>query len=188
MRSQYDPDGRRLPIKLDTTTNGEFAPIPLEPVHHAARARAFEDATRSAKRTSQPRRKFLVSACGAATTLLAFNAAYATQGRRAGFYDLPAEAALDNQLARSALDRNDFIFDVQGHFVNPTGAWTKDLPPGATPLKFPSTAACAGEPGLGYLKCIGSDAFVKDVFLDSDTDLIVLSFVPSTLKGEPLAI
>ncbi len=34
MRYRNDPDGTRLPIKLDTTTNGEFAPIPLAPVHH----------------------------------------------------------------------------------------------------------------------------------------------------------
>jgi len=25
-----DPEGSRLPVKLDTTTNGEFAPVPLE--------------------------------------------------------------------------------------------------------------------------------------------------------------
>src|SRR5205085_1962918 len=41
---------------------------------------------------------------------------------------------------------------------------------------------------LAYLRCIGSDAFVKDVFLDSDTDLCVLSFVPSTRQDEPLTI
>jgi len=35
MRYLNDPDGTRLPVKLDTTTNGEFAPIPLEPVHHS---------------------------------------------------------------------------------------------------------------------------------------------------------
>ena len=29
---------------------------------------------------------------------------------------------------------------------------------------------------------------MKDVFLDSDTDLMVLSFVPSTREGEPLTI
>ena len=26
-----DPKGLRLPVKLDSTSNGEFAPIPLEP-------------------------------------------------------------------------------------------------------------------------------------------------------------
>jgi hypothetical protein len=39
-----------------------------------------------------------------------------------------------------------------------------------------------------YLQCIGPDEFIKDVFLDSDTDLMVLSFVPSTREGEPLTI
>ena len=42
MRFQHDPEGLRLPIKLDTSTNGEYAPIPLSPVHHEARRLAFE--------------------------------------------------------------------------------------------------------------------------------------------------
>ena len=190
MRYRNDPDGTRLPIKLDATTNGEFAPIPLAPVHRKARALAFERATQHARRLGMSRRAFLVSACGAASTLLAFNDAYATGGPRGGRYDIPAEGAQDLTLARSTLDRNDFIFDVQGHFVNPTGAWLSTLPAGARPLRFTENKGCkaADAPGLGYLECIGPDQFVKDIFLDSDTDLIVLSFVPSTRKGEPLTI
>src|SRR5438552_15438335 len=190
MRYHNDPDGTRLPIKLDPTTNGEFAPVPLSPVHHHARKLAQDAASRQPRRMGLTRRAFLVSACGAATTLLAMNAAYAASGRRGGYYDLPAESALDMQLARSALDRQEFIFDVQGHFVNPTGAWTRALPPGAQPLKFTELKGCsaASAPGLGYLQCLGSDAFIKDIFLDSDTDLVVLSFVPSTRQGEPLKI
>ncbi|HEX8013251.1 MAG TPA: amidohydrolase family protein [Casimicrobiaceae bacterium] len=191
MRYRNDPDGTRLPIKLDTTTNGEFAPIALASVHHRARRLALESATANARRLNLGRRGFLVSACGVATTLLAMNAAYATGGRRGGYYDLPVEAALDVQLGRSALDRGELVFDVQGHFVNPTGAWTRALPPGAQPLKsFTDLRGCASAsaPGLGYLQCLGADAFIKDVFLDSDTDLVVLSFVPSTRKGEPLTI
>jgi uncharacterized protein len=187
----HDPDGTRLPIKLDTTTNGEFAPIPLEPVHHQARLTALATATRNAKHLAISRRAFLVSACGAASTLLAMNRAYAASGPRGSFFDVPAEAALDTQLARSTLDTGEFIFDVQGHFVNPTGAWTQALPPGAQPLKsFAQNKQCeaAAQPGLAYLTCLNGDAFIKDVFLDSDTDLCVLSFVPSTRKGEPLTI
>ena len=30
MQFDLDPDGHRLPIKLDSTSNGEFVPIPLE--------------------------------------------------------------------------------------------------------------------------------------------------------------
>jgi predicted TIM-barrel fold metal-dependent hydrolase len=192
MRYRHDPEGTRLPVKLDTTTNGEFAPIPLEAVHHAARRHALEQATRNARRVARSRRAFLVSACGVATTLLGFNAAYAATGRRGGYYELPPDAALDLQVARSTLDRQDFIFDVQGHFVNPTGAWTRRLAPGATPLRFPSTQgpSCktSSGPGLAYLQCIGADAFIQDVFMDSDTDLVVLSFVPSTREDQPLTI
>src|SRR5690348_11984577 len=152
MRYCNDPDGTRLPIKLDATTNGEFAPIPLAPVHHRAQRLALETATANARRLNLTRRGFLVSACGAATTLLAMNAAYATGSRRGGYYELPLEAALDAQVARSALDRGEFIFDVQGHFVSPTGAWTRALPPGAQPLKsFTDLKGCASAsaPGLG---------------------------------------
>ena len=39
---------------------------------------------------------------------IAFNAAYASQGRRGGFYELPREAALDQYAARSAVDGNEF--------------------------------------------------------------------------------
>jgi predicted TIM-barrel fold metal-dependent hydrolase len=191
MRYDHDPDGTRLPIKLDSTTNGEFAPIPLARVHRHAQALAFEATERNARKLGLTRRSFLVSACGAATTLLAMNAAYAAAGRRGGYFELESESALEMQVARTALDKSEFVFDVQGHFVNPTGAWTRALPAGAQPLKdFTILKGCPQEnsPGLGYLECLGSDAFVKDIFLDSDTDLIVLSFVPSTRAGEPLKI
>ena len=188
---RHDPDGTRLPIKLDTATNGEFAPVPLEPVHHHARFEALETATRHAKRLAMTRRNFLVSACGAASTLLAMNRAYATQGPRGSFFDVPPDAALDTQLARSTLDTGEFIFDVQGHFVNPTGAWTKTLPFGVEPFRsFAQNKQCDAltRPGRAYMDCLNGDAFIKDVFLDSDTDLCVLSFVPSTRAGEPLTI
>ncbi len=192
MLSRHDPAGTRLPVKLDATTNGEFAPIPLDPVHHHAKRIALDAATANARRLGQSRREFLISACGAATTLLGMNAAYAADGQRGGFYEIDQEAAFDLQLARSTLDSGEFIFDVQGHFVNPTGAWTKLLPPGARPLRgFAQNKQCSVSERTGdleYLQCLGSDAFIKDVFLDSDTDMIVLSFVPSTRRGEPLTI
>jgi hypothetical protein len=192
MKFTNDPDGLRLPIKLDSTTNGEYAPIPLEPVHREARHLAMETATRNARRLGVGRRRFLVSACGAASTLLGMNAAYAKAGRTGGWFDVPALAALEEAPARAAVDGDEFIFDVQGHFVNPSGAWLKQLPPGAQPLRgFTADARCAPHRGPGdldYLRCVGPEQFVKDVFMDSDTDLMVLSFVPSTPQGEPLKI
>ena len=192
MRHDNDPEGQRLPVKLDAASNGEFEPIPLERVHHEANRLAAQAAGDNAKRLGLGRREFLVSACGVASTLMAMNDAYARRGPRGGYYDLPREAALDQHAARSAVDGREFIFDVQGHFVNPTGAWLKTLKPGARPLGgFASDKRCEPHRGSGdldYLHCVGPDQFVKDVFMDSDTDLMVLSFVPSTRAGEPLKI
>ena len=192
MRYENDPDGLRLPVKLDTTTNGEFSPIPLADMHREARHLAYTSACENAKRLGLDRRTFLVSACGVATTLAGMNAAYARSGRTGGWYDLPDDAALDLEVAQANLAGDEFIFDVQGHFVNPTGAWTRQLPEGARPLQsFTDDSRCEPHRGPGqfdYLRCVGPDQFVKDVFMDSDTDLMVLSFVPSTRQGEPLTI
>ncbi len=186
-----DPDGTRLPIKLDTTTNGEFTPVPLAPEHHHARQLAMQSAEANARRLGVSRRGFLVSACGAASGLLAMNAAYAAAGKRGGSFQMDAEAGLDDEAAGAAVEGKEFIFDVQGHFVNPTGAWTRRLPEGARPLASfePSNCIAEGLPGnLDRLQCFGPDTFVRDIFMDSDTSLMVLSFVPSTREGEPLTI
>lgn len=186
-----DPEGARLPIKLDATSNGEFAPIPLDDSLKRANALASEWAGSFARRLNRSRREFLISSGGAAATLLAFNAAHAAAGRTGGFFEVSREAPFEPQLAAAELGKKEFIFDVQGHFVNPTGAWTRALKPGDKPLAIMPKAACALSKGGGerdYLRCLSGDEFIKDVFLDSDTDLMVLSFVPSTREGEPLTI
>ncbi len=191
MPSMHDPEGRRLPIKVDSTSNGEFEPHPLDPLSAYANELAHEQATATARRLGLSRRSFLVSARGAACTLLAFNAARAAAGGAAGYYALAPEAALEEEAAQSVLAGDELIFDVQGHFVNPTGAWLDLLPGDARPLSGMPQAGCAlaSEPGeRSYLQCLGPDAFVQDVFMDSDTELMVLSFVPSTRAKEPLTI
>jgi len=188
--SDLDCDGRRLPIKIDATSNGEFAPVPLAPVNRAGNHQAQEAASVYAKRLGMRRRDFLVSACGAASTLLAFNAAHAALGKAGGFFHIEPEAALDREIAQARVGgRGEFIFDVQGHFVDPTGAWTKTAPADAFKWSPKTACALAAKPGrLSHLNCLGPDEFVKDVFLDSDTDMMVLSFVPSRRDDEPLTI
>jgi len=176
-----DPEGTRLPIKLDSTSNGEFAPVPLSARNQLANRLAHEHASQNAKHLGLTRRTFLVSACGAASTLLAFNQANATQG---GYFDVPREAALDEALAQAAVGaKREFIFDVQGHFVDPAGAWVRKASPDA--FKWSPKASCGKQP---HLECLGPDEFIKDVFRDSDTDMMVLSFVPSAPDAEPLTI
>ncbi len=160
--SDWDPEGLRLPVKLDATSNGEFAPVPLSRRNRMANQLAQENATDNAKRIGMKRRAFMLSACGAASALLAFNRANAAGGRASGFFDLSEEAALDPELAAAQLEGREFIFDVQGHFV--------------------------GEHGLGRVGLGSAEDFIKDVFLDSDTDMMVLSFIPSRREKELLTI
>ena len=157
-----DPEGKRLPIKLDSTSNGEFVPIPLDASNRRANQLAQTWASENARRRGVGRRTFMVSACGAASTLLAFNAANAASGRTGGFFELEQTAAVDPELARDRLDGREFVFDVQGHFVGQHGR---------------------GQTGLG-----GAEQFIKDIFLDSDTDMMVLSFIPSRREKELLTI
>ena len=188
-KHRIDPEGVRLPIKLDSTSNGEFEPIPLDRTNRLANHLAQQAADANVKRLGLGRRDFLLSACGAASTLLSFNAANAAANRTGGFFDLRAEAALEPQLAAASLEGDEFIFDVQGHYVDPTEAWLKVAPEGS--FSFAPKTRCAlndGKSPRSHLACLTSEEFIKDVFLDSDTDMMVLSFVPSPRDASPLEI
>jgi predicted TIM-barrel fold metal-dependent hydrolase len=177
MKYRFDPEGRRLPVKLDSTSNAEYVPIPLEARNHEANALAQVAATRNARRTGLARRTFLTSAAGAATSLLAINRANASAGFTAGVFALEADAALDPAMAEAALGKKEFIFDVQGHYVPPDVAAERK----AECAKFDYVSR-------DYMRCLGANDFVKDVFLDADTDMMVLSFVPSLRDEEPITI
>lgn len=62
MSTDFDPEGAKLPIKLDSTSNGEFAPIPLDPTLRRGNELGSEQATTMARRLGLGRREFLVSA------------------------------------------------------------------------------------------------------------------------------
>ena len=105
-----DPEGKRLPIKLDATSNGEFVPIPLDATNRRANRLAQRWASENARRRGVDRRTFMVSACGAASTLLAFNAANAASGRTGGFFELEQVAAVDPTVALDRLGGREFVF------------------------------------------------------------------------------
>lgn len=184
-----DPEGFRLPIRIDATSNGEFEPVPLARRNLAANVEALKRADANARRKGVKRRDFMISACGAATTLIAVNEANAAAGKKGAKFNVPKEAALDDAAAVDALGGEEFIFDIQGHYVNPEGAWLKAVEAGRAPFRiFPNACIAAEADDAKALKCLGPSEFIKDVFLDSDTDMMVLTFVPSTRANEPLTI
>ena len=178
MSRTSDNQDNRLPIKLDSTSNGEFLPIALSPTEVKANEFAMDSAEQAAKHTGSSRRQFLRSSCGAAATLLAFNHANAWQNTNGGSFELPADAAFDPEVAAASLEGREFIFDVQGHY----------LPPNLARTLKPQCEADHDLLGRDYMNCLGADNFIKDVFMDSDTDMMALSFIPSSKANEPLSI
>ena len=188
-RSHMDPEGRRLPIKIDSTTNGETLPLPVKPRHIAVVETAQNAATQAAKSLSMGRRNFMTSAVGVATTLLAFNKVNAAMGESGGFFAEPQEAGLDKQLAEQT-SKKFFTFDVQTHHFGMAGRWhnkyiEKMIPPLGRRLQ------CSG-PGehddMTYFSCFTSDAYIKEIFLDSVTDVAVLTMFPSRADDMPLSM
>ena len=182
-RPDQDPDGVRLPIKIDSTSNGEFVPRPLARHNQISNSLALERSDRYRRRLGQSRREFLMSACGAATTLLTMNEVRAAAGQTGSYFDVPTVAALDQAAAASALEGGEFIFDVQGHHIGEFERWRIGdkrflsfgfrffAPHHKCDYRLPNDP-------IGGLNCLTSDAYVKEVFLDSDTQLAVLTTGP----------
>ncbi len=177
-----------LPIKFGPCSNGEFDPVPRSPVVDETIRRARADCDRHARRLGVSRRRFLLSLCGAATTLLALNGCSeeetrATKRRKpGGHYDIPSTAATDPDAARAALAGNEFVFDVQGHFLEysavPTTPQGRDFWTG-----FPQQQCGESDPRA----CFSINHFMEEVFLKSDTSMVVLSGLPIAPEGSPMS-
>jgi hypothetical protein len=170
-----------LPIKLDSTSNGEFAPVPLDAVARRARSAAREQVDAAARRVGLARRDYLVSLLGAAASLCSLDRAFAAAGRDGGRFVLPAEAPFELAAAEAAIGGDEFIFDVQLHHVNPQGAWRRRAGPEA--FRGMPNSQCGQ---ADHVECFSSGALLKDVFMDSDTAMGVLSHVPGGADTNPL--
>ena len=175
-----------LPIKVDATSNGEFRPVPL--TEHVARANSEAELRigEHAGRLGLGRRAFLQSLCGAATTLLTLNEAFAALGNTGGFFRLPKESAFETAAAAEALAGDEYIFDVQTHMVDPAGAWRSSGGRYWEQIlaNFPQGSCGSDDP----VDCFSAEQFIKHVFMDSDTELAVLSFVPELPENNPLSL
>jgi len=170
----------RLPIKFDGASNGEYAPRPPTPRVRALWRRALERCDENARRTGRSRRDFLASAAGAATTLLCTNEVLGASGGR---YALARETALDEAAAQAALGGDEFIFDVQTHHVNPAREWLEANPVFGFLKALPQGRCGETDP----LRCYSRHHYVKDIFMDSDTTLAVLSALPAAPPKTPIA-
>src|SRR5258708_27773965 len=162
----------RLRIRIAATSNGEFHPVPVDAGIRAAKRLAAARIAEHARRTGVPRRRFLAGLCGAATTLLTLDAAFAARGNAGGRFVLPKEAAFEPAAARETLSRREVIFHIQTHLVNPVGAWRQRRNARVWEhalASFPQGACREADP----VDCFSAQRFIKEVFVDSDTHMAV---------------
>ena len=185
-----DDAGTRLPVRIDTTSNGEFAPQPLTKRAAFANTLGHRQATVTARRLNISRRQFLISACGAAASLTAVNRAYADTDP-GGTFAIDPSAEVEPEAALQSVGGDEFIFDIQTHHVNPGGSWRSALHPFNLVLRTFPQAKCGDgflDDIFGSIDCFASRNFIKEIFLDSDTDMAVLSYVPSRKEDMPLTL
>ncbi len=186
------PDMRRglrteVPLPTRLVSNEEFPPLPQTAAQRAVEDRILVVAGRLAPRLGLSRRDFLRTSGGVATSLLAMNAVF---GR---FFDvLPVEAA-DPAAFQERTGAPFFIFDVQVHYV---GA---GYDPGDAELGRKGAVSKQGLLGLrrqarrlnpklasdqGTLADLTWENFVKEVFLDSETAIGLISTPPGPYPQE----
>jgi uncharacterized protein len=127
-----------------------------------------------------PRRDFLRTTCGAATVFLALNQLGCSGGR----YRVRPEAALEPAAANEALSGDEFIFDVQTHAVSAERPWWETSEPSLSDFLRTTPQADCGAPE--WVRCFTDDVLIREVFLDSDTSLAVLSALWGEGEHNPL--
>jgi uncharacterized protein len=167
-----------LPFPLWDVSNGEWCPRPPSEKQRAAAALLVEEADRRAKRLGMSRRAFLRTAAGTATAYMVLNTVHGLeQTGDAAPLPVTPEQCDDPAAARSLFETDYFVMDVQLHHVdlerfnNPMLAFLRFLEGSLPP-----------EERLQHLSQLN---MVKEVFVDSETAVGVISGVPN---GVPLPV
>ena len=176
-----------IPLPTRLVSNEEFPPLPQTAAQRAVEERILAEAGRLAPRLGLSRRDFLRRSGGIATSLLAMNAVF---GR---FFDvLPVEAA-DPGAFRARTGDPFFIFDVQLHYVGAgydpgnaeggrKGAVSKQALLGLRQQSRRLNPKLAAD--RGTLADLSWENMVKEVFLDSETTIGLISTPPGPYPEE----
>ncbi|MGQ4807806.1 hypothetical protein NKDENANG_01166 [Candidatus Entotheonellaceae bacterium PAL068K] len=172
--AQCEPaeQGFRSPVPTQIVSNGEFNPLPQTGQQKRVEARLKELADAYGARQGLDRRQFLRTACGMAAAFVAMNDVFGHV-----FSVSDAEAAQPERAAeRAEALKNQFIFDDQTHFV-------RDDFQQEGILGLAAFAAEHWNPGLSdqeksSLYSYKFENYVRQVFLNSDTSVALLSGAP----------
>jgi len=162
------------PIPTHAVTNGEFTPPPRSELQRRFEGRLRQLAEPLARKQGMARRKFLKTAAGMATAFVAMNEVFGPH-----FVVESAEAAdPERAAARARRLAKQFVFDEQLHFIRDYNrdARFKRF------LGFRTYTSRFLDPKLGEAtsnELLKFPNFVKEVFLDSDTKVGMLTGSPN---------
>jgi predicted TIM-barrel fold metal-dependent hydrolase len=160
----------RSPVPTQIVSNGEYNPLPQTREQQRVEARIKEMADQLGRRHGMSRRSFLASSAGMAAAFLAMNEVFGSV-----FEVAPAEAAEPGvAVARAENLAGQFIVDVQTHFVRDDFK-QEGLLGLAQYAKKNWNPAITKENDLYRFKF---ENYVKEIFVDSDTKVALLSGAP----------
>jgi len=166
------------PIPFRTGSNGEFVPRPRSGKDALAERTFMQLVSDKARRLGVSRRQFVGSVLGTSTALCVINAVYGCgDGGRdgGGGYGVGGDMTMDAGEACTVLEGDEFIFDVQTHHVNPDGEWRTSNPGLGAFLASLPQGNC-GE--MDKIDCFAVEHYIREVFVNSDTSVAVLSALP----------
>ncbi|HEY7099145.1 MAG TPA: amidohydrolase family protein [Terriglobales bacterium] len=166
---------RYLPVPTRVISNEEYQPIPQTPQQCRVEQEILAGATQQASRMGMDRRKFLHGSCGMAFAFAAMNSVFGP------FFRVEAAELLD-PAAVAENKEHMFIFDVQTHHVVMPSQNPHADPDFLRAVVGMRDMASKMNPALHDRKGKIEDAYlenyVKEIFLDSETDVVALSALP----------
>jgi predicted TIM-barrel fold metal-dependent hydrolase len=162
----------RSPIPTRIASNEEFIPPPQSPEQKEVELRLWAIAERAANRLGTTRRDFLRTSCGMAAALVALNEVF---GR---CYAVDETEIYDAAAFEEKWPKDQFIFDIQTHHVDIQKKWYDDTPEGKAVQSF-FRAIRRSNSIEESISTLNLTHYVKEVFLDSDTVMAVISGVPT---------
>jgi uncharacterized protein len=159
------------PVPTQIISNGEFNPLPQTAQQRQVEARIKELADQHGATLGMDRRRFLRTSCGMAAAFVAMNHVF---GR---LFDVSEAEAANPALAaeRAEMLKSQFIFDVQTHFVRDD--YRQEGMLGI--LQYGAEKWHTGlDPKQLNLYLIKFENYVRQIFLNSDTAVVILSNAP----------
>jgi hypothetical protein len=167
-----------LPIPTQIVSNEEFIPIAQTPEQARVEAKLNEIADDAAKKLGVSRRQFLASSGGMAAAFLAMNAVFGCRS-----FDVDPSEVTEPSATAEKWPKREFIFDIQTHHV--AAGRVIEMPP---LLRYREFGAMMGNADLKGRTHAWDDLYlanyVKEIFLDSDTVVAVITGLPSRTESQ----